>query len=240
MLGKNKVAAPFRHEDGSLLVNDLFLTIQGEGPDAGRPAVFLRLARCNLRCYFCDTEFETGSWRNLHDISTAILRIARPSACNLVVITGGEPLLQNIVPLVRNLNVVGIQVSVETAGTVFAPDLEKAFQPDRSIGGNLIVCSPKTPILNRDLVPLIGAYKYLVGMDGFDERDGLPDRSTQMPGQSSRIFRPPADNSAAVYMQAIDTGDPASTADNQRLAASLAIQFNRRLSVQIHKVVGLP
>lgn len=53
MFGKNEVTSPFPQSDGSLIVNSLFHTLQGEGPDAGLPSIFLRLSKCNLRCHFC-------------------------------------------------------------------------------------------------------------------------------------------------------------------------------------------
>jgi 7-carboxy-7-deazaguanine synthase len=61
MFGKNIVISQYIEPSGALKIVDLFYTIQGEGPYNGMPSVFVRLAGCNLRCYFCDTNFETGA-----------------------------------------------------------------------------------------------------------------------------------------------------------------------------------
>jgi len=59
MFGTNPLSKPIESDGLYLEVQDIFSTIQGEGPFAGKPAVFLRLAGCNLRCFFCDTDFES-------------------------------------------------------------------------------------------------------------------------------------------------------------------------------------
>lgn len=87
---------------GKLLVTSIFHTIQGEGPFAGVPAVFVRLALCNLACPWCDTFFDSGDWMFPHEIIIKAVEacgggpvpslLAVPS---LLVVTGGEPTLQN-------------------------------------------------------------------------------------------------------------------------------------------------
>lgn len=112
---------------GELIVAECFgPTIQGEGPSAGRHAVFVRLSRCNLSCSWCDTPY-TWDWSRFDPAASAERRSAvevadwarslRPS---MVVITGGEPLLQQRVlsELVTELLASGIDVEFETNGTV--------------------------------------------------------------------------------------------------------------------------
>ena len=179
MFGQNEVTSPFPKADGSLLVTEVWRTIQGEGPDAGTPAIFVRLSKCNLRCYFCDTEFDKGEWYSVGDLLVKVFKLA-VAKIRLVVLTGGEPLLQNINPFVSGCNANGIRVSVETAGTTVQPGLEYFFGPKAHIK-NLIVCSPKTPKLNEELLPLIGAFKYIVSPTTVDlAGDGLPSASTQL------------------------------------------------------------
>lgn len=233
MFGKNAVTKPFPNEDGSLLVNETFYTIQGEGPDAGRPAVFLRLSKCNLRCHFCDTEFETGTLKTKAAISKAI-HAMKGNKCNLVVITGGEPLLQNLVPLVRMLNRDGMQVSVETAGTVFTLDHEEIFM-NRT---NKLVVSPKTPQVLGTIQRLVDAYKYIVRVGSVSEEDGLPIASTQIPGREAKIFRPTF--KTPIYVQPMDEQDEARNKANAELAAQVCMRFGYRLSLQMHKLVGVP
>lgn len=99
----------------SLVVNEIFYSVQGESTHAGRPCVFVRLTGCNLRCNYCDTEyaFYEGQRRPLAEIVAAV----RAYGCALVEITGGEPLLQEGVhALCAALLEAGLQVMIETSG----------------------------------------------------------------------------------------------------------------------------
>src|SRR5947208_3253141 len=112
-------------ERGHLRISEIFESIQGEGASAGTPSIFVRLATCNLRCTWCDTRY-TWDWAAYHydeevrriDVQSIILRLAASTASN-VVITGGEPLLQQpaLVELVSALPPER-HVEVETNGTL--------------------------------------------------------------------------------------------------------------------------
>lgn len=226
------------NEDGSLFVHKVFDTIQGEGPDAGRPAVFVRLGKCNLRCFFCDTQFDTGNQWPLSTAVGDVANLAKQFRRELVVITGGEPLLQNIVPFVKGMNALGIACSVETAGTMFYDDLREVFSPTRSIHDNLIVCSPKTPRIADGMESIVGAWKYIIQQGSTDPNDGLPIASTQIPGRTSHIFRPtyPA---VPIYVQAMDELDGVTNEQNLQAAVKSAMHHGYRLCVQIHKLANL-
>ena len=242
MKGKNKVSGPFHSEVGSLLVNDIWYTLQGEGPDAGRPAIFIRLAKCNLRCYFCDTEFEQGRCSSLEELENSVRALLEEFNTDLVVITGGEPLLQNIIPAVHLFNSMGLSVSVETAGTVYVENLAKVFLPSRECYGNLIVCSPKTPLLNKQLLPLIGAFKYIIRHGEYSDTDGLPLKSTQIEGDDSVLYRPgtePCTSGVPVYVQPMDEGSYFKYQQNMKAATNVALKYGYRLSLQVHKIVGV-
>jgi organic radical activating enzyme len=239
MKGTNEVAAPFADSEGRLLVTELFPTLQGEGPDAGRPCVFIRLSRCNLRCFWCDTNFEDGVWGSAREFAASVFS-KMPKHAKLVVITGGEPFLQNIVPFIKLVNDWGGSVSIETAGTRFIDGLDPLFAPDRSKFGNLIVCSPKTPQINQYLVPYIGAYKYIVANSDVDVHDGLPVMSTQKQGERARIYRPPEWNEAPIYVQPRDDDDPDENRLNLTAATNSALRHGHRLSIQMHKLAGIP
>jgi organic radical activating enzyme len=98
-------------------VNNIFYSLQGEGRNTGRAAVFIRFAGCNLRCSFCDTEFNTYREMSGEDILTAIS--AFPS--RFVVLTGGEPTLQVDEAFVDFLHQQGYEVAMESNGTRLAP-----------------------------------------------------------------------------------------------------------------------
>ncbi|MEU5995243.1 7-carboxy-7-deazaguanine synthase QueE [Spirillospora sp. NPDC047418] len=104
-------------------------TFQGEGPSCGHPALFVRLSRCNLTCACCDTPY-TWNWDRFDPRAESTKRpvadlVSWAASCSveLVVITGGEPLIQqrNLAALVQGLLAVGKRVEIETNGTI-APD----------------------------------------------------------------------------------------------------------------------
>lgn len=237
MFGKNQVSGSFNETGDALLINEIFYTIQGEGPDSGRPAVFVRLSKCNLRCYFCDTEFEKGTEMSKEAIVTDVLALARKANCTLVVITGGEPLLQNIVLLVHMLNKFGLQCSVETAGTVYYPQLTYVFHPLRHKGGNLMVCSPKTPKIHPQIEELVGAWKYVVRENEGDQW-GLPTKSTQVPGRDAVVFFP-RQPSVEIWVQPMDVQDAQNNDLNLKWARDICLKHGHRLGVQVHKLADL-
>ncbi|MCS7098776.1 MAG: 7-carboxy-7-deazaguanine synthase QueE [Sulfolobales archaeon] len=106
-------------------ISEIFTSVQGEGPSIGRPAVFLRLSNCNLRCAWCDTEYawSTGEERSVGEVVEEIAgELETYSRVRLVVVTGGEPLLQKneLVELVGVLKkkFSDLEVEVETNCTV--------------------------------------------------------------------------------------------------------------------------
>ncbi len=240
-----------------LEIVDVFHTLQGEGPFAGEPAVFVRLAGCNLQCKFCDTDFEET--RLTLDVSATVALVERErmrnGPCGLVVLTGGEPLRQQIKPLVQALNGAGWRVQVETAGTLWRPQWGGLFALREMHGhvtttGNTIVCSPKTTRLAPGIQPYIHALKYIVQHGQMCVRDGLPVTNTQVKGPSEmRPLRPaqligPKIHHTQIYMQPCDAGPGAfeslQTAKNLALAANICKSKGYRLALQIHKVAKLP
>jgi 7-carboxy-7-deazaguanine synthase len=98
-----------------LTVNEIFHSIQGESSHAGRPCVFVRLTACDLRCSWCDTPyaFHEGRKMSVDDVVAAVDEVG----CELVEITGGEPLLQeDVYPLMDRLLAAGRRVMLETGG----------------------------------------------------------------------------------------------------------------------------
>jgi 7-carboxy-7-deazaguanine synthase len=116
----------------TLVVNEVYLSLQGESTFAGLPCVFVRLTACNLRCSYCDTAyaFTEGDNQSVEEILSAVRRLAGPFSRKvaeqklpLVELTGGEPLLQpNALPLMRALCNEGFTVLIETSG---AHDISK-------------------------------------------------------------------------------------------------------------------
>lgn len=107
-----------------LKVNEIFYSIQGESTMAGLPCIFIRLTHCNLRCSYCDTEyaFFEGTDFSVSEIISEVNKYG----CNLVEITGGEPLLQKEVHvLMKELCDLGFQVMIETGGSMPIKEIDK-------------------------------------------------------------------------------------------------------------------
>jgi organic radical activating enzyme len=160
MFGTNEIVGKKYFKDAppnSLFVTSMFFTLQGEGPYAGMPALFIRLAKCNLDCSFCDTFFDDGDWMTYDQIEAKMFEtvidfwrfkgkpvpawaviddsLSAPRYPNIVlVMTGGEPLIQdNISEFMAQQLLNFKEVQVESNGipdTVVPP-------------GVTLVCSPK-------------------------------------------------------------------------------------------------
>lgn len=238
MHGTNPVTKPNYRTDGALYIKEVFYTLQCEGPRAGQPAVFVRLAGCNLRCYFCDTEFDNGELVDLVPLTDRIIDTRRAD-CRLVVLTGGEPMAQQLLPLVAALHQAGFIAQVETAGTCAPPPIgDNSCASLVDVGALEIVCSPKTPTLAREIRLLCRHFKYVVAHGELDPSDGLPMMSTQQQGRVSRIVRPPT--GATVYLQPMADHDRETSNQNVQQAVRACLTHGYRLSLQQHKIVGVP
>lgn len=109
-----------------LKVNEIFNSFQGEGVYAGTPATFLRLSGCNLNCSFCDTDFKNYDELTVSMVKNIIVENMEKHKTNILVITGGEPLLQydEVNQLINQLN---YKVQVETNGTIIKVPLNATY-----------------------------------------------------------------------------------------------------------------
>lgn len=217
----------YRHDD-MLEIVDCFPTIQGEGPFVGMPAVFVRLAGCNLQCPSCDTDYT--SERKVLSVDEVLTRIKQFARNGLVVITGGEPLRQPLGPLCSRL-CRDYKVQVETNGTLYDASLEGWFHHVH------LVCSPKTGQVNEKLKPVIGSLKYILQAGKVDEKDGLPLDSLNF---GVRPARPWAGFHGEVFVQPLDEQDEERNHLNQQAAVGSCMKFGWRLCLQIHKLLELP
>ena len=218
MFGKNPKRPPETGDGSTLSVVEIFPTLQGEGPFVGQPSVFVRLGGCNLACDFCDTEFEKFEEMTLDATVKTILHHAA-GIRDLVVITGGEPLRQNIAPLCERLLAAGLRVQIETNGTLWRPLPQDVD----------IVCSPKMTDgkyhpLRADLLERVSALKFIVAASG-------EYRAVGDVGQDIRNI--------PVYVQPMDEYDPIRNKANTHHALELAQAHGYRLSLQTHKMLGI-
>lgn len=238
MFGQNPVAKA--RTERTLLVHSIFYTIQGEGPLTGMPAVFVRLAGCNLRCFFCDTDFTSKSTEMTAEAVAAAVRELTKDCLSgdlLVVLTGGEPFLQaGVVDLLEALPY-GATMQVETAGTVWPKGLEDSPQFTENC---IIVCSPKTPQVHPKIEEHADHYKYIVRAGELDMEDGLPTYSTQslLTVHRDRLYRPARDD-VFISVQPCHENDDEATRINTQLAIEIAKRHGYRLSTQVHRIIGV-
>ncbi len=209
----------------SYAVKEIYYTLQGEGANVGRPAVFLRFAGCNLwsgreedrasaTCDFCDTDFvgtdgpAGGKFATARELAAAVAAAWPGDAKRrFVVCTGGEPLLQLDAPLVAALHATGFEVAIETNGTLLPPP-----------GIDWVCVSPKA---GAALVLRSGHELKLVY-----PQDGLPPENVA--GLDFRHF----------FLQPMDGPDRPRNTD---LALRYCLEHPRwRLSLQTHKLLGIP
>lgn len=227
--------APINHTSSTLAVHHIFPTIQGEGPFAGRPAIFVRLNGCNLQCSFCDTDYtsrtEPMTYKEVAIRCLDFLGLNRKSkgCAPLVVITGGEPFRQRIGGLVEVLHAAGFQVQIETNGTV-EPD------PDFPYELATIVCSPKTPKINPVLAAKVTAYKYVLDVHHVDPQDGLPAGTL---GKFNATARPPEGWTGDIFLQPLDVQDEVTNRHHTQAVVHSCMQYGYRLCLQTHKIAGL-
>jgi organic radical activating enzyme len=131
-------------------INEIFLSVQGEGFYLGRPSVFVRFSGCNTECEFCDTPHQSGMEMELSKVLQAILdccQIRHVTTKSLAcVFTGGEPLLQLDLPLVNAVKNMDMDLHIETNGSLDAE--RKAIEKESSLRGMLslfeeVTVSPK-------------------------------------------------------------------------------------------------
>ncbi|MEW5916640.1 MAG: 7-carboxy-7-deazaguanine synthase [Gemmatimonadota bacterium] len=205
-------------------VKEIFYTLQGEGAQTGRPAVFCRFSGCNLwsgresdrataECNFCDTDFvgigpDGGRFHTAQELADAVHRRwpNESDGQRLVVCTGGEPLLQLDIAAVQALHTAGFEIAIETNGTQPAP-----------AGIDWICVSPKgktqLSLTKGDELKLV-----------YPQADAPPEHFEHLP--FTHFFLQPMDGPQL--------------AQNTRLAMEYCLAHPRwRLSLQTHKLLGI-
>ena len=106
-----------------LKITEIFSSIAGEGLRSGEPTIFIRLTGCNLRCAFCDTKYswQGGKSYSVDKVIETVGQIRKRFPADWACLTGGEPLLQDVEPLVKKLKKECYKIHIETNGTVYRP-----------------------------------------------------------------------------------------------------------------------
>ncbi|QJI53371.1 QueE [Alteromonas phage vB_AcoS-R7M] len=235
MLNQQPAEKQILTDRSKLEVHSIFPTIQGEGPFSGCPAIFVRLAGCNLQCPGCDTDY-TSSRETMHtnQVVKGIMYChtrAMPGVKNaLVVITGGEPFRQNITLLCQALVEEGYDVQIETNGSLRPPP---GF-PD----GVTVVCSPKTARINKETADRADCFKYVLKRNCI-HYDGLPTQALDNGSDETIVARPPEDFEGDIYLQPMDEKDVELNKANIEAVVKSCIQFGYILQLQTHKYIGV-
>lgn len=251
MHGQNRTRKADPRPDGALQVHSVFATIQGEGPFAGRPAIFVRLTGCNLRCWFCDTHWDDDNdlYFMPKDLVSTVRMCMREGTFGLCVITGGEPLRQRLAPFIHEClqDFPYMKFQIETAGTLWQDVLHHDCV--------YTVVSPKTPKLHPFVADVACAWKYVIKAGQVNSVDGLPMCSTQFeqsgndarsvarpqhspinqPGSGSR---PPIPKTK-IYLSPMDEGDEVKNAANRQAVLESAMKHGYIAGLQLHKIFGV-
>lgn len=220
------------------LVN-IFHTIQGEGPFTGHPAVFIRLAGCNLQCPGCDTDYTTD--REIVPVSKIVREVEelldKWTNTKLVIITGGEPLRQSLVSLVSTLILhCGVHVQIESNG-VYAPT---ELLVNRIKAGELTyVVSPKTNKISAVAAQSASCFKYVLEASNIVPEDGLPREALRHKAKPF-VARPPKDYKGLIYVNPMDSTDAEVNRKNLIACRDSAIRFGYIMGIQLHKLIDLP
>ena len=193
-------------------VNEIFHSLQGEGYHTGTPAVFVRFSGCNLRCSFCDTQHQDGRMMTMQEIVDEVNKY--PSA-PLVVLTGGEPSLFIDEAFVEELKQkTGKTIAIETNGTrLLPPNLD------------WVTLSPKTAFEGGDLEPCVVTHcdelkVVYLGQD-LAQYDGIEAKHR--------------------FLQPCFCEDETQRQANMKLCVEAVMRYpNWRLSLQIHRILGIP
>ena len=191
-------------------VNEIFYSLQGEGHNTGRAAVFVRFAGCNLKCSFCDTEFTQYEELTTEELLAQIANVYHPTpntqhpSSPLVILTGGEPTLQVDESFIDRLHEAGYEVAMESNGTHMPPS-------------NLdwLTISPKQNVVVKQCNELKCIYDMSGNVNDF--------------GISANYY----------YLQPCDTGDATQNHLIIQQCIDYIKRHPRwRLSLQTHKLVG--
>jgi 7-carboxy-7-deazaguanine synthase len=231
----------------TLKIAEIFASLQGEGLRQGEPSLFVRLSGCNLRCSFCDTKRAWKGGRNgtCRQIAARLDRLRRTNPAAWVVLTGGEPLMQDVEPLVRLLKKKGYRIQIETNGHYWR-DLtlargfntrSSAAEPDPPTGlgaptaaaVDWLTVSPKPPdYIYHPRYKTLAREVKLVASRELTLAVVLRIRD-EFPARTPLLIQP-------------ESNKPDSRAKALRLVRSAALEgrTNVRLSLQMHRILAIP
>lgn len=263
MFGTNEIVGQKYFSDApkdSLMITSMFFTVQGEGPYMGQPAYFFRLSKCNLNCSFCDAFFDKGEYYThqelLEKMESEVPDYFKGNG--LIVLTGGEPCLQDIGPFISFLMDRGYHTQIETNGILLT------FQ---RCNFATVVCSPKCSEktgkylnLSDGSKSMIDALKFVVSADPKSPYHRIPDWALEWKEKyGGKIYLSPMNEYERLPSKARGTGnlEERSTKDeiisfwetgmldmkanqaNHEWAGKYALEIGANLNIQMHLLVSM-
>jgi organic radical activating enzyme len=220
-----------------------WITVQGEGPLAGEPAVFVRLAGCTLKCPGCDTNYTEG--RGVLDTDELVGQVislvnqmswkwtGKGKTRPLVVLTGGEPFRQNVSEFVLQMTTTfNCRVQIETNGR----EPPQGIIADVWNPNLIVVVSPKLTV-HPVIWKIAQTAKYVLESSAVNPVDGLP---TSALGYKSQPDRPPTGWPGKIYVQPMDENNDHNNKVNVLACIESAQKFGYTVSLQTHKILGVP
>ncbi len=205
-------------------VNEIFYSLQGEGINAGRPAVFVRFSGCNLRCPFCDTDHKAHTMMTAEEI---VEKIKSPRG--LLVLTGGEPSLFVDESLIHALHAAGFEIAIETNGTRPLP-----------AGIDWVTLSPKDAFCPGATPVLTSCDELKVVFTATDPNDPALAALEKWESFGHSKSSPLGGTRGGLLIQPCDTGDPEQNAAVTRAAVAWVKAHPLwRISLQIHKILDI-
>ena len=217
-------------------INELFETIQGEGSFTGQPSIFIRLQGCPVGCSWCDTQHtwevklddqvtpevmlgkteESSQWANYTEMEILALVKEKKFSANHIVITGGEPCMYDLTPLCQLFEAEGYSTQIETSGTFDVVTSEKCW----------VTVSPK--------INMRGGYQVLASAMARANEIKHPVAKEQHVEELKALLALHEVEDTPIYLQPISQKKRAT-----ELAIATCIENNWRLSVQVHKYIGI-
>ncbi len=202
-----------------LKIHEIFASLQGEGLRQGEPTLFIRFSGCNLRCRFCDTSYawEGGEDRGEDEILARLESLHSEWPARWVCLTGGEPLLQDLTGLCRRLKECGFQIQIETNASI---------APQSPVDWYTVSPKPPDYSVHPDLGPVARELKLVVSQELTPEI--LSRVLSSLPDKIPLVLQPESNQEWAITKARYLLGSVLKDG-----------KTNARLSLQLHKILGM-
>lgn len=212
-----------------LYYEEVFLSIQGETTDMGKPCIFVRLHGCPIQCVYCDQK-QSPSNKHKASIETIVNKVKKFKGCKRVCITGGEPLIykNDLLPLVYELQYEGYSVSIETSGCL---PIEDEYHYRRDYKYIMDVKCPCSGVTHKNI------YENLLKLHTTDEVVFVIADKKDYDFMKDVLKKYPT--SAQVLLSPMFSEDGKNVIGSDLVKWMLQDQLDYRIQIQLHKILGV-